>query len=458
MPTTEKKMRPGDRSFENIVRTDERYGSNEFWLGPRGRDYGSMLEHPRPYQIANLYPDINSSYWIAQFKLPVGTTVKVHGDFPHCRYCSFALYRPDPLGSFTATSETIVDCNIEPDSGSVNPFVPGNRRLDEKRAYTIRVVAKESPERAEDREPNTLYAGKQGVLQMCYRVYLPDVGCDGSGNVGLPRYEAELSDGTRLSPEEVREQLNDPMSAGIKSGMTLEQWKALCNAPDNDPDLKPESIPARNPPVTERFFNTKYTFIGVFKSPEDRAKISPNLEMGFGGDPATLYLFSWVSRAFGPILVLHGKMPKFPDTFAGQGGKGLKTMTGWDTRYWSLVICEAPPSGLTNDGLTDMQVPRNEDGNFTIVISRKEDRPANATTENGVAWMEWSPRGEGLNDASNRADFGMLVFRYLYNDPNWKHSPANVKVPGTEAEVMGPYCPRGEYMDKATFEAKGLKK
>jgi hypothetical protein len=41
-----------------------------------------------------------------------------------------------------------------------------------------------------------------------------------------------------------------------------------------------------------------------------------------------------------------------------------------------------------------MQMPLDKDGNYTIVYSRKEDRPANATAENGVAWIEWSPRGE----------------------------------------------------------------
>ena len=63
------------------------------------------------------------------------------GRFPHCRYTEFALYRPDPLGSFTATSEALTDDQIEPDEGSVNPFVPGNPRLAENRDYTIRIVA-----------------------------------------------------------------------------------------------------------------------------------------------------------------------------------------------------------------------------------------------------------------------------------------------------------------------------
>ncbi len=461
--TPNKAQRPGDRTFENTVRTDERYGSDGFWLGPRGRDYGALLEHPKPYQIANLYPDGNASYWIAQLELPVGAKLSLHGRFPYCRYASYALYRPDPLGSFTATSEAIVDHEIEPDPGSVNPFVPGNPRLGDKRNYTVHIVGEEAPERKEDRKPNTLYAGTQGLLQMAYRVYLPDVGRDGSGDAGLPTYEAELPHTHklgdllkkhRLDAKDVKEHLNRPMSEGIKSGMTVEDWLKLVNAPDNDPELKPESIPARNPPAVERYVNNAYSFVGVFKSKEARAKLPQKIETGFGGDPVTLYMFSWISRAHGPVLVLRGKMPKFPDTYRGRGGNGLETMTDWESRYWSVVICEAPPSGLTNDGLTDMQVPLDKDGNYTIVVCREEDRPKNATEAHGVAWMDWSKRGEGIDDPSNRADFGMLVFRYMYNNPQWKQSPGNITKPGSESTVMGPYYPRGEYMTKAAFEAQ----
>ncbi len=449
--------RLGDKSFENVVRTDERYGHDGFWLGPRGRDYGGLLEHPKPYQIANLYPDSNASYWIAQFEVPSGATLTLRGRFPYCRYMAFALYRPDPLGAFTATGEAIVDHEIAPDSGSVNPFVPGNPRLGEKRAYTVHIVGEEAPARHEDRKPNTLYAGTQGLLQMAYRVYLPDVGCDGSGGVGLPTYDAELPPSTKLSREGVLAQLNRPMSEGIKAGMTAEQWRKLCQAPDNDPELKPESTPARNPPTVERYVNNAYSFVGVFKSKDARAKVSHKIETGFGGDPVTLYMFAWVSRAFGPVLVLRGKMPKFPNTFLGKDGKGLETMTDWESRYWSLVICEAPPSGHTNDGLSDMQVPLDKDGNYTIVVCREEDRPRNATDANGVAWMDWSTRGEGIDDAKNRSDFGFLLFRFMYNNPKWQNDPQLITEPGTEAEVMGPYYPRGAYMDKATFEARGVK-
>jgi hypothetical protein len=132
-------------------------------------------------------------------------------------------------------------------------------------------------------------------------------------------------------------------------------------------------------------------------------------------------------------------------------------MPAAQTQYWSIVSCEAMPSGQIVDALTDMQVPLDKDGNYMIVYSRKEDRPANATDENGVAWIEWSPRGEGIDGPKNRPDFGMLMLRFISNDPKWKESPNYVTKPGMEEAVMGPYYPRGEYTDKATFEATGLK-
>ena len=55
-------------------------------------------------------------------------------------------------------------------------------------------------------------------------------------------------------------------------------------------------------------------------------------------------------------------------------------------------------------------------------------------------------------------DFGMLMLRIMANSPSWEERPDNTTKPGMEEAVMGPYYPRGEYTDKATFEAKGLQK
>jgi hypothetical protein len=152
---------------------------------------------------------------------------------------------------------------------------------------------------------------------------------------------------------------------------------------------------------------------------------------------------------------MRGTMPVFPDTYAGAGGRGLEVMPEAQAQYWSLVSCEAAPSGQIVDGLCDMHVPLDADRHYTIVYSRREDRPQNATEEHGVAWIEWSPRGEGIDGPQNRADFGMLMLRIMATDPAWKERPDNVAQPGMEEAVMGPYYPRGYYTTTAEFEAKG---
>src|SRR5262249_28091524 len=116
------------------------------------------------------------------------------------------------------------------------------------------------------------------------------------------------------------------------------------------------------------------------------------------------------------------------------------------------------PSGQVVDGLTDFQVPLDAGRNYAIVVSRREDRPKNATRENGIAWLEWGPRGEGLDTPKNRTDFGMLLLRIMANNPTWANRPNLITKPGTEEAVMGPYYPRGYYTAKAQFEAEGVKK
>ena len=131
-------IRPGSKTLEVVLKPDELYGQDALWLGPRGRDYGAMLPNPKPYQHANLYPDPNSSYWFSFLEMPEGSVLELRGNFPHCRYFQFALYRSDPeMGGYTATGEKFVDHQIQPDTGSENPFVPGTDRSVEKRAYTL---------------------------------------------------------------------------------------------------------------------------------------------------------------------------------------------------------------------------------------------------------------------------------------------------------------------------------
>lgn len=453
----------GKRSVENVVRTDERYGSDGLFQGPRGWVYWTKLKTPRPIQNPNLWPDTQSTYFISRFAIPSGARLKFRFRFPHARYFQFALYKAE-RGTFVSTGEALAGAHIVPDEGSINPFRVGASRQAGNRNCTMQIVAIDPPSDPAKREPNTMYVGNEGgELQGVIRIYLPDRGWDGTGwgpatspaDVPAFDYSGQRADGTKLTSREVVRQLARPISGATRPPISVDQWVAMVQSPDNDPSLDPATAPARPEPTWEKYWGIPYSIVGAFLPPEKRAAIPYGGAVDGGGDPTTQYFLTHLSRRFGPVYVMTGKMPTFPDTYAGPDGEGLRTTPPAQTQYWSLVSCEAAPSGQIVDGLTDMQVPLDEHRNYTIVCSRAEDRPKNATVENGVAWIEWSPRGEGLDDPRNRDDFGMLMLRIMATDPAWKQRPDNVTAPGTEEAVMGPYLPRGRYTDKATFEAEG---
>ena len=454
--------RLGDKSLENIIRTDERYGHDGLFKGPRGWGYWNHLENPKPIQNPNLWPDVSSTYFFSQMAMPPGSIVTLRTAYPRARYFQFQLYRAE-RNTFVAIGEAFAGHEIEPDPGSSNPFRVGANRLAEPRDFTLRLRAVDAPADPKLREKNTLYAGHDGgELQGVIRIYLSDQGSDGAGwgpasspfaGRGLPSYEATLVDGTRLSAEEVVRRFARPMEGNTKPPFTPEQWMGVVHAKDNDPSLDPMTAPARKDAIWEKFWTIRYSVLGAFRTPEERDKIPYAGAMEGGGEGP--YLITYLSRRFGPVYVMRGKMPIFPNTYAGAGDRGLEVMPEAQTQYWSLVSCEAAPSGRVVDGVTDMQVPLDEDRNYTIVVSRREDRPKNATSENGIAWIEWSARGEGLDDPKNRTDFGMLLLRMMANNPSWSQSPNKVTKPGIEEAVMGPYYPKGYYTTKEEFETEG---
>ena len=73
-------LRPGSKTLDVVLKTDEHFGHDGLWLGPRGRDYGNLLPNPKPYQHANLYPDPNSSYWFAFLEMPEGSVLLSYTD------------------------------------------------------------------------------------------------------------------------------------------------------------------------------------------------------------------------------------------------------------------------------------------------------------------------------------------------------------------------------------------
>lgn len=191
------KIRFGDQSLESVIRTDERYGHDGLFQGPRGWCYWNYLTNPQPIQNPNLWPDMRSTYFIGRFAMPAGSSMTLPGKFPNSRFFQFALYKFE-RNTFVAFGESLRGADIEPDSGSTNPFRVGADRLAADRDYTIHILAEEPPSNASTRAKNTLYVGRSGNdIQAVIRIYLGDQDRDGTGwgpatrpfaERGLPSY------------------------------------------------------------------------------------------------------------------------------------------------------------------------------------------------------------------------------------------------------------------------------
>jgi hypothetical protein len=452
--------RYGDVPLGAVIRTDERYNTGGLIQGPHGWPYWNYLQAPLPFQNPNLWPDKRPTYFIGQLEMPAGSTLTMHGRFPYTRYFKLSFYKFERNTFVTLAGASLPGYDIEPDPGSGNPYRLGADRMVRDRKFTVHVLAKDPPKKPAERAKNTIYVGSDGkAIQMVFRIYVSDKGYDGAGwgpGDGPSRegpgvtYEGKLADGTTLSAAEVDKRWARPLG-DVPAAFTTDKWYEMVNNKDNNPCMTPATAPACPDSQFELFRGMRYTVVGAFMKPAERAKIALHAEMGGGVDPTTAYLVNYISRKFGPVYVFRAKLPTFPNTY-----EGTKTMPGGQVQYWSVATMASGPSGALWDGVFDMMVPTDQDGHYTIVVSRPEDRPKNATKENGVMWIDWGP-GEGLDDPRDRKDWGMLLMRFMAPDKSWEHNPEKAIRPGTEAAVMGPYYPRGYYTTKARFEVEGVK-
>jgi hypothetical protein len=427
------------------VLTNKRYNHDCFWGGPKGMDYAN-LPGAQPIQKPNLYPDVGSTYFVAQFILPTGASLTFHGRFPYERYFSWTVYKPVG-GNQLGPGSHIRDVQIAPDRGSVNPFLPRDDRYAKRRNYTLHVVGGLVPQVP---GRNTIYTGTTDPttrVTMSMRNYIPDRGKDGTGGVGLPRLTLTLSDGTRLHGAAACAQLQ-PSKAVSTSTFPQATWESLV-ASSSDPT----NSPANDPPQWERFWNAAYSIAGAFISdPVQRAKMFPPTDSGgLQSNPDTRYMTTSISLKYGSVVTVTGKLPTFPETLpAARRWKPYP----YQVRYWALCTGSSPVSGLGYSCIYDQQVPLRGHRRYTIVISRPKDRPRNATAACGYGWLSFG-QGENYPSPAARPWVDILYMRFMAVNPNWPNSPQKVKTPGTEAQVMGPYFPHSAYTTTAAFDKRG---
>jgi hypothetical protein len=413
-----------------------------FWLGPisvNKRAAGPERLNGRYFN----FPEESATYWLARYRLAPGQRLLLRGRYPHARYESLNSYAQGGTPTFS-----MPDIRIAPDAGTTNPFLAGARRMAARRGWTVTVVDRQPPPGTSP--SNTMYAPSTSAFasELVLRVYEPDRGRDLTGGVGLPVPEIVNADGSRVTTSSsVCGAVNDP-DRGLErtvQSIAPSLWQSLTDTPG--PDADPATSPALAPPQWERFFNQTFAS-GVFQQAagNPRPLAGQDDVGGFYSNRDSRYLLTHLSRRFGKILVIRGRMPRSPRTYDGE-----PRMEAAQVRFWSLCSGESRVTTYTPDCLADRQVPLDRGRRYTIVVSRKEDRPANARPACGAAWLNWGRRG----DAAGRPDYGLLLMRNMLASPGFKQAIQNVQRFGDERRVMGPYFPSSAYSSTAAFEKRG---
>lgn len=414
------------------------------------REACSTLDHER---TPGLYPDPHCTYLVpGVFFAPFGTTAVLEGEFPHARFFSIQVTPPfDPLcyycgGAYGVAEVPLVDVDIVPLPGHVNPFWPGSDRSAPRRGYRAEIglvrgygPAVEPAYRAPHyRETGNrrlgsgiIYQGPLGLPgnrlahgrgvwdtgQLWLRYYAPDRDKGPLGGVPLPRLSFQTATGRRFA---------------IVTDVEAKRRDFNKAAPIRRTD--PEAAPRRPRPadVWSRELDILHTgLVGVFNAvgkttPADRAQGKALIE-GFtahGPDvrapghyaasasrvPYISYLAGGASLGPDEVLVLTGRLPRFPRTL-----NGARRLTPGQVRYLSITAYAQPDFlndtvvGQPLSSVMDEEIVADAQGRYILCYSRAETRPFNATPASGVTWIDWGPVAS--------ANFNM---RWLTVHDQWK--------------------------------------
>lgn len=333
-----------------------------------------------------------------------------------------------------------------------------------------------------------------GLELLVYRVYVPDTGLNLTGNVGLPRPKLTLADGSVLTGQaacdavdaqsrDYQARTGNPAVTRLPDPSALliddERYSALryperlqdgaqvtVYPPPGQPGaplyqaartvVNPAAFPASFEPTQYQDrrstewraqYNRRYLLQLWTGDEATGAEHSPQrVGGGFFPNIHNNYVRTALHRSFGKVAVIRGTLPTAPATRDHQPVMG----TG-EVRYVSMCMNESVKTTRVMDCVFDEEIPTDAQRRYTVVTSRTADRPANARSECGVAWIEWSVAGDGFKDP----DFGWFQIRNMLPDVDFHHAVQDTRIPGDEIAAMGAYLPNVEYTSTKAFEDLG---
>jgi hypothetical protein len=407
----------------------------------------------------------------------------------------------------------IVDVDIEPNPGSINPFRPGADRTAANRDYRVRflLTSGDAVELNEKLNPGSMTNipvayrtptsksnariggafvesgvwGKGSLLpgMLWLRYYAPDHKAGPLGGVPLPKCYMQLPSGEKFWIKHdirlVRRRSNFPIPGVSQPGAEcgpfnsrfgwskayggfLQFAEAAGVGMVDNPVLS--AVLGGEAGIKKRIRRMDREILG--RGPDQPAPGS--YEVGATYCAHIHYPSRLMSLPEGKILVITGKLPKTPKTREGQPRMPMKA----EARYWSLTRYGASPTEATSmgpcyDSVMDDEIITARSGAnagwFTLVYSSPKDRPVNATPARGVTWRDWGP-DRGLQSLVIRwmsvmpdcdlPEFAPNESNVPWNTGAWSSERYDQDLIGrNKPGVMGDYHPVLHLMTKAQFEA-----
>lgn len=379
---------------------------------------GSPLTNNRfPYLLdtsaANYF---STTFWSVPYvpappgfiRVPRGGSVELSGEYPHSRYFAF-----HPNDVETNNLATLVDIDLDPDAGSVNPWRE-EAPSEAGRRYTARLEFSDPPAERSKYRPNTSYVGRRAdggfnpAVFLIYRMYGSDLGALPPNSAGVP-----------LPALTVRN----------AEGAIVERFEQC--------DPYPEGRPT---PVDRTRFP-------VLPIPDHRAVMqagdwvtAPNwgLPVDLLANADVLYLSSFYGRRNGEVFAVRGRRPHTPDPAAG-----IPVWSSTEIRMWSACTYNFW-NGRANACVQDSEIVADDEGRYTLVVSDDAHRPANAVAEQAVTWLDAGPFLDG-----------QLSFRMLLEDETLLRTLRAAVEGGEASEEIRPFVPQAVFCSRSAFENGG---
>lgn len=463
------------------------------------------IRQSRPIVFDSVYsgvPDPHVTYLLlGSSYVPFGSKLIIEGEYPYCRFFSIQISPPFsgkeycPQRGIGPAEISIADVDIEPIEGNENPFLPEANRNTTNRKYRAEFTMSTGDPVALNEKFKFPYTGKQkkyyaGLLQyrgpwgkllgkyegwnlgaVWIRYYAPDKNKGVLAGVPLPKVYCELPSGEKYY-------INCDFSQMVKNvNMPRKLVPNWPSEPTGD-YMHPTFGWSKSFGILQ---SIGIGVMGAFNNnTESSMRYIRDADLGATGrgedqpPPAnyephatTNNYCSYISRGMNlgldKVIILTGTLPTFPDT-----RNGATTLMSTQVRYFSITGYDynalRKTAGSAVHSIMDDEIIINNNREYIIVYSRPEDRPENATTSNGVTWVNWGPL----------SDLG-LTMRWVSVSPDWiiPNNPHEENLPWKKSALcatqydkkllgtndgktfLGKYLPVIHYMTQADFESLG---